>query len=177
MRPLASLVPAALLLLTACTGKEPEDSSDPPDLTHSDTGDCNANAPVISAVTIENGGILSFDNGDYPTAGIRMDLTDDDGDLDLIAMWVWFDDVVDGTVDRSGVAPIGVDSYAFEDATACMKYTATLIIKPEVSGGTLAYNTRYEFAVVGQDHHLVESAPFIADGVTPQEDGSDGNAP
>lgn len=177
MRPLVFLLPAALLMLSACSGKEPEDTSDPPDLTDDTGEDCNANAPVVTHVTIENGGILTFDNGQYPTAAIRMDLSDDDGDLDLVSMYVWFDDVVDGAVDQSGEAPIAIESYLFEDVAPCMKFTASLILKPEVSGGTLAYNTRYEWAVVGEDHHLVMSAPYITDGVTPKEDGSDGDAP
>ena len=174
MRLFALALPAALLSLTACTGKEPKDTSNPPDLTGDDTGDCNAAAPVITGVTITNGGLIVFDNGEYPTVGIDMALSDDDGDLDYLVMYFWFDDVVDGVVDRSGT-PMSKDWD--NGATACMKYTADYTMLAEVSGGTFAYNTRYEFAVVGEDHHQVQSTPFITDGVTPQEDGSDGNAP
>lgn len=170
-------VPAFLVSLSGCTGKEEEDSSDPPDLHGEDTADCNANAPVLTSVTINNGGLQTFDDGEHPTVGIEMQVEDDDGDLDVLSMYVWFDAVVDGTVDVSGEAPLAVEAWLFDGVDECTKFTAGLTLKPEVSGGMFEYNARYEFAVVAKDHHQVASAPMVADGVTPQEDGSNGNAP
>ncbi len=170
-----ALLPFALLL--ACDGKSVEDTDSPPPLATDDTAGCNLNAPVITTLVISNGGLETFDNGTFPTIGIEMDVSDDDGDLDILGMYVWFDESVDGTVDTSGEPPFSAPYYLFEDAVECAKFTAGLTLKPAVTGTTLAYSTRYEFAVQAEDHHAVRSASYILDGVTPNSDGSDGSAP
>lgn len=173
------IVLAALAGCKVCTDAKPcvvaEDS--PPPLALDDSEDCNANAPVITAVTVSNGGVETFDNGDYPTLAVQMDVTDDDGDLDVLGMKLWFDTTVDGAVDRSGDPPFSSEGYLFTDAEPCAKFMATLTLKPAVTSGVLDFNTRYEIATVAVDHHGVESSPFITDGVTPNSDGSDGTAP
>lgn len=172
-----SIAAFACTLMLGCSGKEVEDSDSAPPLALDDTAECNLSAPVVTGVAISNGGIETFDNGDFPTLGIRMDVTDDDGDLDVIGMNVWIDAVVDGAVDRSGPAVFDTEAYLFTDAVECEKFGATLTLKPAVTSNVLAYNTRYEFAVTAIDHHSVESSPYITDGVTPNSDGSDGTAP
>lgn len=166
-------------LLVACTGpKVVEDTSDPPDINQDDTAvECNAAAPVITEATVTNGGIVTYDNGDWPTVAIEMDVSDSDGDLDILGMYIWFDDTVDGTVDRSGDAAFEAPAYLFEDAVECQKFTAGLNMKPAITGQNLAYSTRYEFAIEAEDRHAVRSLPYITDGVTPNSDGSDGSAP
>jgi len=168
---------AVALGLVGCTGKIPEDSNDPPALTTEDTGECNLHAPVITNVEVTNGGMSTFDNGTFPTIGLAMEVDDDDGDLDILGMFVWFDDVVDGAVDQSGEPAFDAPAYLFQDAEPCGKFSAGLTLKPAVTSGTLDYSTRYEFAVVAEDHHAVRSTPYIVDGVTPNMDGSDGSAP
>ena len=168
---------AVVLGLVGCAEKTVEDSSEPPPLTKGDTADCNLNAPVITEVEVSNGGMSTFDNGTFPTIGLAMKVEDDDGDLDVIGMFVWFDDVVDGAVDQSGEASFDAPAYLYENAEPCGKFSAGLTLAPAVTSGTLDYSTRYEFAVVAEDHHAVRSAPYIVDGVTPNMDGTDGSAP
>ncbi len=177
MRAFYSVVPVGFALLAACTGKPTGDSQDSaPPLSLGDTSDCNTHAPVITSGSISNGGKQTFDNGEYPTVGITMDVSDDDGDLDVIGMSVWFDTVVDGTVDRSADPPFGTGGYQFENALPCAKFTASLTLKPAVTTGLLDYNTVYEFAIEAEDHHAVMSTPYIVSGVTPNSDGTDGTA-
>lgn len=167
----------ACALLSGCAEKAVEDSDDAPPLALDDTAECNLHVPVVTGVTISNGGIETFDNGDFPTVGVTMDVTDDDGDLDLIGMNIWIDTVVDGAVDRSGPAVFDVEAFLFQGAEECGKFGATLTLEPAVTSNVLDFNTRYEFAVTAIDHHGVESSPYIADGVTPDSDGTDGTAP
>lgn len=173
-------VSAALALagLVGCTGDTEKESKDsPPPLALDDTADCNVNTPVVTGVEVSNGGFETFDNGTFVTVGLKMDVSDDDGDLDILGMYVWFDGTVDGAVDTSGDPAFDAPAYLFQDAEPCGKFTASLTLKPAVTGGTLDYSTRYDFAVVAEDHHGVRSTPYIVNGVTPNEDGTDGSAP
>ena len=180
MRPFTPVIPALAFLLplvTGCTGPKDTDEHDsPPPISTGDSVDCDANAPVVTSVTISNGGIQSFDNGDYTTVAVNMEVSDDDGDLDVIGMYIWFDNLVDGAVDRTGEASFSSDAYLFANAVPCGKFTASFSLKPAVTGTTLDWNTVYEFAVEAEDHHGVMSAPFVASGVTPNSDGTDGTA-
>jgi hypothetical protein len=168
---------AVVVGLVGCDAKGVEDSKEPPPLTTDDTGDCNLHAPVITDVEVTNGGLQTFDSGTFPTIGLAMSVDDDDGDLDILGMFIWFDDVVDGAVDQSAEPSFDAPAYLFENAEPCGKFSAMLTLKPAVTSGTLQYSTRYEFAVVAEDHHAVRSTPYIVDGVTPNMDGSDGSAP
>lgn len=161
------------LALVACTGKEEtDDSNEAPPLVLDDTGDCNANAPVIDGVTVKDGGIIDDpDQGEQQSIQFDVAISDEDGDLDVLSLRIWYDDALDGTVDTSGDPAVESLPYAIRDEP-CNVFGADFSLRWGVTGNPLDFGATYDFAVVAVDSHGVPSAPGFATGTTPTEDTS-----
>lgn len=165
-------------LWLACTGKD-EDTNNAPPLALDDTATaCTSVPPEIDDISTRNGGQITGEGGD-PDWSIRVDVhfVDMDMDVDVADIHYWWDATVDGTVDTSGAANYETGPFKIDtDGEPC-----------RVSGGSYGtlfgvrgrydYNTVYDFAITVTDAHGLESEPAFVTGVTPKEDGSDGDAP
>ena len=159
----------SLLLFAGCDG---ENEKPGPDLSSDDTGEaCSGTPPVADRFTIGNGGLAEFEAVNWPTVSLRLEATDDDGDLDLAYMEFWWDEVVDGTVD-TGVNP--QNRYFTLEQDSCTTKSVDLNLLLQV-GTQLAYNTTYEFAAQVSDYAGLTSNLLVASGSTPSSDGSDGD--
>ncbi|MCB9759283.1 MAG: hypothetical protein H6739_05545 [Alphaproteobacteria bacterium] len=165
----------ALLLLAACTGKEPVDSSDdgPPINQGNDSGDeCYGNDPVLTSITLTNGGAVQFDDGTFPTIQVNVEGEDADGNLDVITLEIWFDADVDEQVDTSG--PDTVSQVITLSANDCVTTTGSASLRVQVGSG-LSYNTLYDVAARITDAEGEVSNALVTTGSTPRENGLDGD--
>lgn len=158
----------ALVALLACssddTGKDTA-----PGIGDNTGDDCSGAAPVIDAFTIEEGDVITNEDGqEQPSLNITVEFEDDDWDLNTVTMNVWFDDTVDGSVDTTGDAPISTGEYQMEDGT-CSVSGGSFTLAQGIVGDPLAYDTEYEFGAVIVDQHGLESDPAITSATTPSE--------
>ncbi|MDP2310454.1 MAG: hypothetical protein Q8P18_30835 [Pseudomonadota bacterium] len=170
-----AVLPLALALLSAaCTGEAKDTGSDAPPINQDDTSvvTCAGTAPVASELVVENYGLYPFEDGDAPALKVAATGTDDDGDLHRMDLVVWWDDVVDGAVDTSGEGT--TSGIIAMDPDPCGTFAATYALLFEVDGIRFDYATAYEFAAEVYDDAGLVSGQIVADGVTPNMDGSDG---
>lgn len=164
-----------LLLAIACTGSDKDSGDDAPPI-NLDTADtavaCTGSAPVIEQVVVSNGGIMTFDEGDFPTILVETTATDADNDLNLMRAELWFDAVVDGAVDTAGEKIDGAVAELRDDP--CSVGRGTYGIRIAVGDARFSVNTVYEFGVIAYDAHETASAMGFGSGVTPNADGTDG---
>jgi hypothetical protein len=150
-----------------------EDSGSPPDITEgTQTETCGGISPVAESLVISNGGLRNFEGEDAPTVGLELILTDEDGDIHQGTMQIWYDELVDEAVDTD-TDPYG-DRIFSGIGDACFVDRATLNLAIRV-GTEFDYNTVYEFAALFIDANGEVSNALVASGVTPNEDGSDGD--
>ncbi len=165
-----------LVLLLACTGKE-EDSNNAPPLLLDDTGDaCTSVPPEIDTIRVSNGGEITGEGGN-PDWSIRVDIhfVDQDMDVDVADIHYWWDDTVDGVVDTSGNPDVATGPFKIDsDGEPCLVSGGSFGQLLGISG-RFSYNTWYDFGVTVTDAHGLTSEPAFASGVTPKEDGSDGD--
>jgi hypothetical protein len=163
----------AMALFAACVNDKEDDTEGPP-LSGDDTAveTCDGTAPEVSELEIgPYGQLYSFEDGDNPAMVVSTTATDADGDLNRMDVVLWWDDVVDGTVDTSGAGEEG-GYYQMKDTT-CGTFTATYNLLMEVNGGRFAYSTPYEFAAQAiDDAGLVSEVIVVADGISPDESGN-----
>lgn len=158
--------------LLACTAGS-EDTDAPPDITGgTNTETCGGVAPIADALDISNGGVKNFEGEDAPTIGLSLHLTDEDGDIHQGVMAIWYDETIDGDVDTGGDPALDRIYSGLGDACFVMDATLNLGIRV---GTVFEYNTGYEFAALFEDANGEVSNVLIAGGVTPKEDGSDGD--
>lgn len=135
--------------------------------TDTDTdSDCSGTRPVIESLDVGDGDIIHADDGDYPTIGLSLEATDDDGDLDMFSYEVWFESPSDGVVNTSGRADIDSGSIA-RSGDPCESFSLNLRAQIAVGQGLLDYDTEYAFAIVVHDAHDDGSKPAYVNGVTP----------
>jgi len=159
----------SLFVLAGCEGEADKPG---PDLSGDDTDvACSGAAPIADRLTIGNGGLADFEAVEYPTVSLRLEATDEDGDLDLAYMEFWWDETVDGAVD-SELSP--QDRYFTLESDSCSTKSVDLNLLLQV-GTQLAYNTTYEFAAQVTDYAGMTSNLLVASGSTPKSDGSDGD--
>ncbi len=159
-------------LALACTG---DDTDDPPDIsTTKDSAICGGTTPVADSLLIYNGGSVNFEGEDAPTIALELHLTDEDGDLYQGTYEVWYDAVLDDTVDTSGDP--ATDRTFSQVGEPCETDQATLRLNIRV-GTVFEYNTVYEFAARFIDADGLPSNTLVEAGVTPKEDFSDGDWP
>ena len=164
----------SLALFLACTKTTGEDSGAPPLGGGDDSvAECFGNPPVVNSVTLENGGVQDFEGTPYPTLLIWADTTDEDGNLDVVTMEIWWDETPDGEVDTSGTASGEKTWTPRQDSTACAETEETLGLYLQV-GGAIPYDTEMDFAVRITDSEGEASNDGVATGFTPTETGDDG---
>jgi hypothetical protein len=175
--PLDALERAVLtvLLALACSDPKEEDSGPVEYIEQSpDTGpDCGGTAPVVTAVSVGNGGLGTYEGVDQWSVEIEVDATDEDSDLRPFHVDLWWDQTVDGVVER------GEDLLAFEDyivagKEACEVGQVSYRMKLAVAGTRFDYDTLYEFAAVIYDAQEMVSEVGVGSGYTPKSDGTDG---
>ena len=167
-------LPLLCLLLLACGEEQKEDSGNG-SLNPADTApDCMGTPPAIEDLTAQEGGIISGSDGedDAPSILLIIDFTDEDGDAHVLAMDIWFDDTIDGTVDTSGAADMVLDPTAMTDSAdrpveECAGDGGSLGLSLGVTGADLAYETTYDFGVVLIDNADLRSEPAFVTATTP----------
>jgi len=136
-----------------CNAETPDESAD-------------AEAPVIVLFSIADGGLHDFGEGEVPSLKATLSVTDDVDHSDLSGD-LWLDSQVDGTVDTSGD---GVElSLSISDET-CLNGALDADLSFYLSvGGSLAYDTTYEFGFVVYDDAGNASAIAVVSTTTPSE--------
>lgn len=156
-----------LLFLWACTaGENAKDDSAPALLDDSGGITCTGTPPVLDAVIVEDGGQITIDAGTFDSLLVAGQATDADKDLYIVDMDVWFDDIVDGTVDTSGDA-LSTEPYRLIDYEPCEAPSAQYGLKLPVNGSLLVSGTTYEFAVIFYDSIALASEIGIGTGTAP----------
>jgi len=175
--------PPALLCITlassliACKDKSDVDSSEPPPIavTDGETEECEGIAPEITDVSCENTGLQPHfeTKEDTVTMAIWVSASDEDGDLHQYGLEIFFDEVVDDSVDtsESQFSPLT----GTLDSPECGATAANVGTTMYLTGGTPAYNTVYEWGVIVTDAHGMTSELATVACVTPQSDGTDGD--
>ena len=152
-----------------------EEKEPPPIPKGGDTGDtaleCAGTNPVLTELTARPDGLHELEQGQlFPTMIFDISATDEDGDLNFVTYDLWWDDVVDGTVDTSGSPQVtghGTISTARGNSSS-MSMELSLS-----SQGNPAYNVWYDFALVVEDEAGLPSNVLVTPGAMPKEDGSD----
>ncbi len=158
--------------LLACADGDTDTDAPPPITDGTNTETCGGTEPVADDLTISNGGLGNFEGEDAPTIRLSLHLTDEDGDIHQGTMEVWYDETLDDQVDTSG-DPDTERLYS-NIGDACFTDAATLNLSIRV-GTVFDYNTPYEFGVLFVDADGLPSNVLVASGVTPKENGEDGD--
>ena len=156
------------LIGAGCSGSGGKDSEGTaPPINQDDTGavSCEGTAPVINELLVAAGDPITTDGGTFPSIVVQAEIEDDDRDLHTVSMDLWYDTVVDGSVDQSGEA-IAASPYQV-DEDPCETGLTTYGLQIGVDGVNFEYDTAYEFLAVAYDAHQTASAAVVADGVTP----------
>jgi hypothetical protein len=162
-----------VMLFAACVDDTKDGSDDAPPLHDTEEETCEGTAPTLDQLVIEPyDGLYEYEDGPAPALTVSATGSDEDGDLDNMRLVVWWDDVVDGAVDTSGA---GEDAGYYQmDPDPCHSYAdITYGIIFQVDGNRFDYATAYEFAGVIYDAAGLVSNELVADGMTPNADGSD----
>ncbi len=150
-----------------------QDSDEPPDITDGlPVETCGGTPPVAETLNIGNGGLRNFEGEEAPTVELELWLTDEDGDIHQGTMEIWYDQSLDDSVDTS--SDPDADRIYSGIGDACLVAQATLNLAIRV-GTAFDYNTPYEFAALFVDADGDASNVLVASGVTPKEDGTDGD--
>jgi len=167
----ATLLP---ILLLGC-GKSAEDTSDTPTIYQwDDTGTlCEGANPRLLVLSAENGGLQDYEGTQWPTILIQAEAIDDDGDLQVATLELWWDDEPDGVVDTDTAA--AAENIFANNEDPCLTMEATLGLYVQVGRG-ITYGTEYDFAARVTDSKGLQSEIKIVTEFTPNEDGSDGGS-
>ena len=148
------------LMALACNGGTDDDSGKGDDAPIPDgPGDkgCGETAPVINSFTIEDAGMREFDEGTFPTLGLTVDVSDEDGDLTYYEYRVWWDETLDGVVATEGFYS---ETYGTVDGDDCEVNSVKLTMYLGIAGGQNSppYSTELEFGAVVRDDKSNESS-------------------
>jgi hypothetical protein len=167
----------AVGLLAGCDPGESDDEGGKGSLTaNTDTGTPHKNAPEIKSLTCSTGDPYTLEDGSVlPTIVFTVDYEDDDGDAHVLSAAFWHDETVDGVVDTSGAATAEWGETAMKNGAGEIEeegegFTGTITLIVTVSGGNLAFETLYEYAVIIYDSVKTPSAPDYCSGTTPAYD-------
>lgn len=161
-----------LVLMLACSGGSgKDDSSNAPPINQDDSAEkvCEGSYPKVTELTIEDAGSLTVDAGTFNSFAVSAQAEDDDGDLHVISMDLWWDEVVDGDVSTSEPAGISSAAYRDPDWEDCEVFVTVFGLQIPVDGVRFLGNTTYEFAAVVHDTNGMLSSPAVASGTTPEE--------
>ncbi len=163
-----------LALALACSSGKEDTANDAPPI-NQDSGeevaDCTGTAPTITSLTVSNGGVATFDEGDFPTVLVEIEVEDPDLDLARMRADIWWDETVDGAVDTSAAGLSGDWVQLGEEP--CTIDRGRYGLRLAVGDGRFDAATPYEFAMVAYDAHDVASNVGIGAGTTPNADGTD----
>ncbi|MEC7946232.1 MAG: hypothetical protein VX265_01615 [Myxococcota bacterium] len=139
-----------------------------------DIGVCEGTVPVVDAVSCANTGIQPhYETGeDTVTMALRVEISDEDGDLHQYRMEIFLDEEIDGTVAASD-SPFGPVNQTL-DVDECAGFEANVELTLYLSGLNPAYDTHYDWGVVVTDAAGYASDIAVVDCITPTEDGADG---
>jgi hypothetical protein len=160
------------VLLLACNG-DPEDTDVIP-AGGGSSEECGENPPEIETFAISDEGMSTGDEcGDTSRPMIRLaaDATDADGDLHYWTLRVWYDDVVDDTIDTSADCA-EVFGTAGEDCDVPAVNVAMLLCVT----GDPPFETEMEFGAVlfdDRDNPSSGGEPVIEVFTTPDASGND----
>lgn len=117
---------------------------------------CGETSPEIDAFSIEYAGMRDFDEGTFPTLGLTIDASDEDGDLTYYEYRVWWDDVIDGSVATEGFY---AETYGTVEQGDCDVKTVSLTMFLGVAGGEKSppLSTELEFGALVRDEKTNES--------------------
>ena len=106
---------------------------------------------------------------DGPSILVQLQASDEDGDLHDYQLQIWFDDELDGAVDRTSYnrltpGPVSLD--VIECSAPAISSEVEIVLLGE---GLLDFDTMYEFAAVITDASGLDSAPALSSGKTPRE--------
>ena len=146
------LVGLCLGVLFGCHQEKPVgDTGTLPPIPASEMEACGESSPIIEDLVVEDYGMYSFGEGsmkrESPSIRIGGYFSDEDGDLHLCRMRVWFDQEEDGYVSTDS-DPLEVSVSSLDDS--CVVYNKSLGMILEV-GTTVPFNTLIEFGVVASD--------------------------
>ena len=164
MRPSQLLFALLPLALFGCT-KGGADSDEPPGLSDDSEVECSGTDPVLANLTVEDGGARDFEGVDYPTVLVTAEATDDDGNLDLVGITLYWDDTVDGSIDPS-TADSASTTVTPDGGGPCEATGSTLGLYLQVGEG-VAYSTEYDWGMQIEDSQGEISNLIVGSGTTP----------
>ena len=161
------------LLLSAFLACSDKEENTAPDLVNgNNTDSCGGEAPVISAITCENTGLVEHpDYGELPTFTLRASVDDVDGDLNYYVMYVEYDEVLDGVLDSDFSEDLPPSDGAV-DGESCEVESANIGISIYLRGSTPEPATTYEWYISIADALGKVSDPFMVVCTTPDVDGT-----
>jgi hypothetical protein len=130
---------------------------------------CSGSAPQLQSFTISEGTGSDDDGNDIPIILLTVEATDDDGDLHVVSIRAWWDDLVDENVDTSAEAPSQVDDYAVTDAVPCETDDLTMTLALDFLSYGLDAGGTYEFAMQLIDANDQASNIMVSSAVMPTE--------
>ncbi|MSQ03043.1 MAG: hypothetical protein EXR71_14340 [Myxococcales bacterium] len=167
-------LPVLCLLAFACVPEEKEEDSAGTLNPAEQETTCSGTAPVVDDFSAAEGEPIEDNDGGGLQASVLLlvDYSDEDGDAHILRVDVWWDTVIDGTVDVSGSPNAATPPTALEDAGGtpveeCAGKGGTFGLSVGVTGDDLDYETEYDFGVVIYDASDTPSEPAFATGVTP----------
>lgn len=161
--------------LAACGEEKVEESAPPVETETQETADdcVGGTPPVIVSMELENTGVQRFENDEYPTITVWVEAEDEDWDLASYKLSVYYDDVVDGTVEQSSENGFS-NSGTLSDDGDCTAPGGTVGIQIGISGAGIEYDTLTEFGAVVTDGNGLTSELGTVSGYTPTATGEDG---
>ena len=148
-----------MLLALGCTSGNGDDGDDKrTDDIPDGPGDkgCGETDPVIDNFTVEYGGMRDYDEGTFPSLALKVDVSDEDGDLTYYEYRVWWDSEIDGAVETSGYY---AETYGTVDGDDCEVNSVSLTMYLGLAGGSKSppYSTELEFGAIVRDDKTNES--------------------
>jgi hypothetical protein len=174
----ATPVLLATFLVTACKDKGGDSNSAPP-IDTEPTGDSGDTCVGGTAPTISKGpicgypGMQVYETDEVPTLSFTLTASDDDWDLDVYELTLWYDDVADGSLDTSTATELSGSPHTENQddcVTPTISLTQTLFVPPD----SLDYDTLYDWGLAVTDSHGLQSAVSVVTCATPTSDGSAG---
>ena len=167
-------LPILCLLAFACVTEEKDEDSAGTLNPGDEESDCFGTPPEIDDFSAAEGEPIQDSDGGglQPSVLLLVDYSDEDGDAHILRVDVWWDAVIDGTVDVTASPNATTDPTALKDAWGdpvleCAGKGGTFGLSVGVTGDDLEYETEYDFGVVLYDASDTPSEPAFATGVTP----------
>jgi hypothetical protein len=153
---------ATMLGFTGCGAPKGNDSG-----ASASTQTCDGTRPRIEALAIADGGMVNHNGTQVPSLLFSFRGIDPDGDLNRYTVDIWFDALIDGTVEHRDTHHIVPDPVAL-DAPNCEVVQMSTSIQISILGtDVLDLDTEYEWATRLTDAHGLHSPPVVLTATTP----------